>query len=81
MNHFDLFVSCMLDLSALELLEEILTAAIMWALWVEHLLHNLLNHLVLLPDEPLLTQELGSQLLVIPCHIIQLFFQIDLLLV
>lgn len=48
---------------------------------MKDLLHDLLDHLILLLYEALLAQELGPQLLVLSLHPVQLLLQGNLLLV
>mgnify|MGYP006952836692 CR=1 FL=1 len=67
-------------LSPLELLQEIVVA-LLSGLRMKDLLHDLLDHLILLLYEALLAQELGPQLLVLSLHPVQLLLQGNLLLV
>ena len=81
MGHFHFFLSGVLDFSALELLEKVLARAILGGLRMENLFHDLLYHLILLPDQALLTEQLCSKLLILSSYIIQLLFQIYFFLV
>ena len=77
LNHLNFFESCVLDFTALELLQEVVIATL-GGLWVKHLIHHLLYHFILFPNESLLAQQLSPKLLINYAHVVQFLFKIDL---
>lgn len=71
----------MIDFAFLKLLQELVVGLHLLGSRHEHLLHHLLDHVVLLPDVRVLTLHLSFELLVRDCHLIDLLLQLDLLLV
>jgi len=70
-----------LDLSGLELLQELVPKRRRPRLRVEDLLHDLLDDLVLLLYETMLTLELGPEEQVLPHHLVNLLLEVHPILV
>ena len=71
----------MKNLSFLELLEKVIHILTGVLSRMEHLLHHLFDHFILLSDETNLTLELGFQLLILLYLLVQLFFNMNLFFV